>query len=192
MRRLTALICLIIPLLAPSKGPKEQMDSFRYEIYREGASAVYYVHKTADGTSLYYRDTGSSEGWRYASIDNGAIGDLAKVWKKFKLSSLGQADLSSEDKSRDRWIVEATFGADSKRSIIKYLEAQCSEEDTELEEAVSACIHAIITSQDASDRKCAKSKCLYASDGSLLRRIDYAPDGTVRGGYDALDPFAEF
>lgn len=192
MRRLTALICLIIPLLALSKGQKEAMDSFRYEIYTDGTSAVYYVHKTTEGTSLYYRDAGSTEGWRYASIDNGSIGELARIWKKFKLASREEAVLDSEDKSRDRCIIEATFGPDTKRSIIEYLESPLSEDELGLKEAVTSCIHSIIASQKASGRKCATSKCTYAPDGSLLRRIDYAPDGTVCGGYDALDPFAEF
>lgn len=192
MRRLIALICLIFPLLALSKGPKAPMDSFRYEIYRDGTSAVYYVHKTSEGTSLYYRDAGSAEGWRFASIDNGAIGRLAKIWKKSSLASHAQTGLDTEDKSRDRWIIEASFGTGAKHSIIEYLESPRSEEDVRLEDEVTACIHALIAAQEASGSSCARSKCIYSHDGSLLRRIDYAPDGTVLGGYDALDPFAEF
>lgn len=192
MRRLLALVCLLFPILAFSKGPKAAMDSFRYEIYRGGASAVYYVHKTPQGTSLYFRNAGTTEGWRYASVDNGAIGSLARIWKKHKLASYVQTDAASEDRSRDRWIIEAGFGPDSKRLIIEYLESPRSEEDVRLEEAVTSCIHAMIASYESSGSKSASSKCVYAKDGSLLRRIDYAPDGTVLGGYDALDPFAEF
>lgn len=192
MRRLIALICLLIPLLTSARGPKNGMDSFRYELYLGGKTTVYYVHKTAEGTSLYYREAGSSEGWRFSSIDNDALGELAKLWKKQKLADRENVSLSEEDKSRDRWIIEAGFGADSKHSIIQYIDSQASDDDEKIMADVSSCIRSLIDSQLASGRKCRTSKCVYSSDGKFLRRIDYDSEGKVCGGYDALDPFATF
>lgn len=192
MRRLLALLCLIFPLLAPSKGPKAAMDSFRYEVYSEGTCAVYYLHKTADGTSLYYRDAGSLEGWRLSSIDDGALDDISKIWKKLKLASYDRTPLDSEDKARDRWVVEAGFGPDSSHSIIEYLDSPRSEEDLKIQEAVVSCIHTILERHRSSDRRCNSSKCVYSPDGTLLKRIDFNAEGQVCGGYDALDPFATF
>lgn len=192
MRSLLVTLFLTLPLLLFPKGPKAQMDSFRYETYRDGSAAVYYLHKTDRGTSLYYRDLGSSEGWFLSSVDDGALEAIAKIYKKNKLSAYSGNDLDSEDKTRDRWIAEATFGPEKKHTIIEYTPSPRSETDVKIEDEIIGFIHRLLEEQEASGRRCSSSKCTYGPDGTLLRRVDYTPDGKVHGGYDARDPYATF
>ena len=190
MRRILAALLLLIPLTVQARGAKSAMDSFRLEIYRDGNSATYYIHKTEEETSLYYRDYGESEGWRLSKTQGNPLEGIEKICKKARLASLPETSFSTEDKSRDRLMIQTTSEKAGGRDIIIYSDSP--EYPSDLETRVVSLIHDLLQQMEKSGWKCARSKCIYSPDGQLLRRIDYTPEGAVCGGYDAKDPFATF
>ena len=195
MRNLLAAILVMLSFVLPAKaakGPKSAMDSFRLEVYRDGKSAVYYLHKKESATTLYYRDEGESDGWYLSKVSANSIDGIARIYRKYKLASFPDTSFDEEDRARDRWMVEATFADGEKKDIIVYNDGKPGEDVLRLEEEIVSCIHGLLDQMSKDGWQCDRSKSTYGPDGKLMKRIDYAADGTVRGGSDALDPFATF
>lgn len=172
------------------------LTSFRFELYQGEQSEVYYT----SGNSLYMRNMGSFLAMSYDNLEGieHIQQQLEQAADDLNLASYQQTPLDHEDRTRDRWIVEAKYSDGRHVQIVKYLDPEDTEADQNVISNLEPIFQAIeIANPDAIETKGLRIVGDYHrinidGNGQTLRRIDYTSEGLVRGGWDSDNPNACF
>ena len=171
MKKILLLIMLVLLPLSPlgARGKdKGNLNSFRYEIYSEGQSAVFYAHQRDSLMSLYYRLPGSSEGWYLSSVNPAIMEGLSAICKEFKLHKHTLTDLKHEDKSKDRRIIELGYTTGPAKPMIDYISVKES-----LDEKILSFFTEFLGPKQAEAYTCSKTKLEYDAEGKIIRKTIY-------------------
>lgn len=171
MKKIILLILLVLLPLSPlgARGKdKGSLNSFRYELYSEGQSAVFYTHQRDSLVSLYFRLPGSSEGWYLSSVSPAIMEVLSAICKEFKLHKHALTDLKHEDKSKDRRIIELGYTSGPAKPMIDYIGGKEG-----LDERILSFFTEFLGPKQADAYSCAKTKLEYGPDGRIIRKTTY-------------------
>lgn len=184
-------------LVNPTIDATDTLTDLRYEYHRvDGGRATEVLSisggKTPEDAYLYSRVLGSIEGWSYTKVDaRAALDSLAQVVLKHDLASHRYVALKNEDTTRSRWMVEAKYASGKVVSVVEYFEPNDAAEAalrTQVEGIFANLLRRLLSEPLNGDYSCST----YDANDRLTQRIDYLPDGTVRGGYDPDDPTSTF
>lgn len=172
----------------PVAEKSDTIESFRFELYQGGQSAVYYYSTNLkyNNASLYSRDLGSSTGWNY-TVATDYINAFSKLARDLKLHNYPYTELNDEDKNRDRWLIEVEYTNGKHASIVNYLtEANKDKDDKICKKAVDA--FKAVTIKDKDGKMLGEYSKTEYLDGKRVKEVFYTPDGIVRGGEDYTLP----
>ena len=193
----TAKVATDTSLVNPSIEATDTLTDLRYEYYRLDSGRATEVlsishGQTPEDTYLYSRVLGSREGWGYTNLDaRAALDTLAQVVRQFDLPGRRFVALNDEDETRSRWMVEAKYASGKVVSVVEYFTPNDDIEAalrTQVEGVFANLLNRLLSEPLNGEYSCST----YDANGRLTQRIDYLPDGTVRGGYDPDDPNATF
>lgn len=163
--------------------------SFRYELYKDGQSEVYFYNHTAsvNSSTFYTRNMGSNTGWSY-TVDAKPVKPLSQLAKELKLDGYPFTALDDEDTSRDRWIIEVKYTGGKTVSIVSYLSEATAANDAAVQQKCEKAFKDI-KFKDANGKMMGEyTKTLYDVRGKRIKEIYYTNDGIVRGGRDFNEP----
>ena len=190
------------PWLAIEPSEDAALVAFRYELHNGEGSEVYWFRKEAEHNAVYFRDLGSWEGWNYSCGDPQVLELLARDMRYSKACSYCGEKLSEEDKSRPRWIAVLEYEDGRIFELMDYLDRRDDDyrhrppTNTERQIRQSAEEHfaaereriANLPPEELGEH----TRTTYHADGTPQRRMKYAGDGTVLGGYDYDNPMNDF
>ena len=190
------------PWLAIEPSEDAALVAFRYELHNGEGSEVYWFRKEAEHNAVYFRDLGSWEGWNYSCGDPQVLELLARDMRYSKACSYCGEKLSEEDKSRPRWIAVLEYEDGQLFELMDYLDRRDDDyrhrppTNTERQIRQSAEEHfaaereriANLPPEELGEH----TRTTYHADGTPQRRMKYAGDGTVLGGYDYDNPMNDF
>ncbi|MCQ2288300.1 MAG: hypothetical protein MJZ74_04315 [Muribaculaceae bacterium] len=172
------------PATNPSIAKTDTVQSFRFELFKGGESAVYYY--TADQQhnygNFYTRDMGSSSGWNY-TVTTEYMEAFSKLARDLKLNKYPYTELNDEDTSRDRWNIEVTFTNGKHVSIVNYLTEANKAKDEKISDKAVAAFKAIAIKDKDGNMLGEYTETRYIG-GKRTKEIYYTRDGIVRGGQD--------
>ena len=189
------------PWLNHEPAADAELVSFRYELHNEEGDEVFWFKKQADRIAVYFRESGSWDGWNYYCGDPQLPEKLAKDMRETHACSYCGEKLSEEDKSRPRWIAVLEYADGQVFELMDYLDRDGGYDhrpptNTEraIRSAAESCFNAEIERIKAlpDEERGNHSRTTYKPDGTPSRTINYAGDGTVLGGHDYDDPMTEF
>lgn len=193
-------------LFAPWRNMEPAEDtalvSFRYELHGEEGVEVFSFRKQADRNSVYFRESGSWEGWNYYCGDPQVLERLDKDMRAIHACSYCGEKLSEEDKSRPRWIAVLEYADGQVFELMDYLDRPDDDyrhrppTNTEREIRLSAEHHFSKEIERIKnlppEERGEHSRTTYKPDGTPSRTINYSGEGIVLGGHDYDDPMADF
>lgn len=162
--------------------------SFRYELYKDDMSEVYYYSNNSalKSSQFYKRDMGSNTGWTY-TVNNQPVKALSQLAAELKLDTYPMTELDDEDTSRDRWIIEVNYENGKHLSIITYLSTQTKNNDASVQQKCENVFKNIKFQDENGNMMGEFTKTIYA-DGKRIKEIYYTQDGIVHGGRDFTEP----
>ena len=171
-----------------SKATSEPIKSFRYELYQDGVSEVYfYSYNSQFSYGMFYtRNMGSNTGWNY-TVDSVPVAPLSKLAADLKVNDYPDGDLDNEDTSRDRWIIQVSYASGKEKSIVTYTDNTTASNDKTVREKAEAVFKAI-KFKDKNGKMMGEFTKMTYSGGKLIQEINYTQDGIVRGGRDYKQP----
>lgn len=173
MRKSLLILLLLVPVITACPGTKEsgEMDSFRYELHNGTETAVFYTHLTENGTSLYFRFPGSTEGWHISSVDPSILTGLEEIVRKNKLMKSEDGDLDSERESDDRRVIMISFPDGRKKDIIDYLDS--TQGKSEMDQEIISYFDGFLGESRADGFTCRKTMLEYDESGKIIRKTIY-------------------
>ncbi|MBQ0121240.1 MAG: hypothetical protein KBT13_09020 [Bacteroidales bacterium] len=171
-----------------SKATSETIKSFRYELYKDGVSEVYFFSYDSQYShgSFYTRDMGSSTGWNY-TVDSAPVAPLSELAAELNVNDYPDGDLDKEDTSRDRWIIQVEYASGKEKTIMTYTDDRTASNDKVVRDKAEAVFKAI-KYQDKNGKMMGEYSKLTYSGGKLVKEINYTEDGIVHGGRDYSRP----
>lgn len=172
------------------------LSALRFELYQGDQSAVYNL----EGEFYYCRPLGSSRAAGYDAIEHtdSLLSCLQLMVDDYQLASYPQTPYDEADSSRDRLTIEAQYTDGRQLQVVQYLDDLSVSKAQALADAFHSFFADIqIALPNALEPKGLRIKGEYHEyivdqKGKTLQRIDFTPDGIVRGGWRHDKPNATF